>query len=111
MALTGEEIRASLTRFVARWNLRPGYERGEAQTFLTELFACYGQDLSQVADFERFQEGFARCKLCSLVTEVGLRVDRPVPWDGPRAGSGDWGRPICGLADQVRPTASLGCRA
>jgi hypothetical protein len=57
MPLTGEEIRANLTRFVARWNVRPGYERGEAQTFLTELFDCYGQQLSQVADFERFQEG------------------------------------------------------
>jgi MmeI, DNA-methyltransferase domain/MmeI, N-terminal domain/MmeI, helicase spacer domain/MmeI, target recognition domain len=57
MPLTGEEIRANLTRFVARWNVRPGYERGEAQTFLTELFECYGQQLSQVADFERFQDG------------------------------------------------------
>lgn len=37
--------------------MRPGYERGEAQTFLTELFDCYGQQLSQVADFEHFQEG------------------------------------------------------
>ncbi len=46
MPPTGEEIRANLTRFVARWSVRDGYERGEAQTFLTELFACYGQRLS-----------------------------------------------------------------
>lgn len=57
MPLTGEEIRASLTRFVARWSVREGYERGEAQTFLTELFACYGQRLSDIAEFERFQAG------------------------------------------------------
>lgn len=57
MPLTGEEIRANLTRFVAHWSLRPGYERGEGQTFLTELFACYGQRLSDVAGFEHFQEG------------------------------------------------------
>ena len=57
MALTGEEIRASLTRFVARWSVRDGYEKGEAQLFLNELFACYGQDLAAVAKFEQFQSG------------------------------------------------------
>ena len=57
MSLTGEEIRANLTRLVARWSVREGYERGEAQTFLTELFACYGTRLSDVAEFERFQSG------------------------------------------------------
>src|SRR5690606_597248 len=57
MALTGEEIRASLTRFVARWSVREGYEKGEAQLFLNELFACYGQDLAAVAKFEQFQSG------------------------------------------------------
>ncbi len=57
MPLIGEEIRASLTRFVARWSVRDGYERGEAQTFLTELFECYGQRLTDVAEFEHFQKG------------------------------------------------------
>lgn len=57
MPLTGEEIRADLSRFVARWGVRSGYEKGEAQTFLTELFACYGQRLADVAEFERFQAG------------------------------------------------------
>jgi hypothetical protein len=54
MPLTGEEISAILTRFVARWSVRDGYERGEAQTFLTELFDCYGQRLSQVTDAANF---------------------------------------------------------
>lgn len=57
MAITHEEIRANLTRFVARWSVREGNERKEAQTFLTELFACYGQRLSDVAEFERFKAG------------------------------------------------------
>ena len=57
MPLTGEEIKANLTRFAARWSVRDGCERGEAQTFLTELFDCYRQRLSDVAEFERFQAG------------------------------------------------------
>lgn len=57
MPVTGEEIRASLTHFVARWSVRDGYEKGEAQLFLNELFACYGQDLAAVASFEQFQDG------------------------------------------------------
>lgn len=57
MAPTGEEIRANLTRFVARWSVREGNERSEAQTFLTELFQCFGQRLSDVAKFEHFQAG------------------------------------------------------
>lgn len=57
MALTGEEIRANLTHFVARWSVRDGYEKGEAQLFLSELFSCFGQDLATVAKFEQFQNG------------------------------------------------------
>lgn len=57
MAITHEEIRENLTRFVARWSVREGNERKEAQTYLTELFACYGQRLSDVAEFERFKAG------------------------------------------------------
>src|SRR6476661_8004008 len=57
MPLTAEEIRASLSRFVARWSVRDGYEKGEAQPFLIELFDCFGQDLADVARFEHFQEG------------------------------------------------------
>lgn len=57
MALTGEEVRANLTRFVARWSVRDGYEKGEAHLFLGDLFACYGQDLAEVATFEQFQDG------------------------------------------------------
>ncbi len=52
MALSGDEIRARLFPFAAKWSVYAGSERSEAQTFLNELFACYGQDRSQVARFE-----------------------------------------------------------
>lgn len=54
MALTEEEIRANLTRFVARWSVKEGNERQEAQTYLIELFACFGRQLDDVATFEQF---------------------------------------------------------
>jgi hypothetical protein len=55
--LTGEDIRARLSRFAAHWTLYEGSERSEAQTFLNELLACYGTDRRKVADFEAPQEG------------------------------------------------------
>lgn len=57
MALTGEEIRANLARFAARWSLYDRSERSGAQLFLNELFACYGRDLREVAELEAPQEG------------------------------------------------------
>lgn len=57
MALTGEEIRANLSRFAAYWTLYKGSERSGAQTFLNELLACYGTDGREVgAQFEARQE-------------------------------------------------------
>lgn len=55
--MTGEEIRAALTAFAARWSVYEGSERPEAQTFLNELFECYGIKRSDVADFEKPQAG------------------------------------------------------
>jgi hypothetical protein len=58
VALTGEEIRANLSRFAAHWTLYHGSERSGAQTFLNELLACYGTDLHEAgATFEAPQEG------------------------------------------------------
>lgn len=57
MALTGEEIRARLTAFAARWSVYDGSERAEAQTFLNQLFDCYGTDRGDVARFEERGEG------------------------------------------------------
>jgi len=41
---SGEEIQVALRAFRDQWTGYRGSERGEAQTFLNELVACYGQD-------------------------------------------------------------------
>jgi hypothetical protein len=41
---SGEEIQHALARFVTTWSGYTGSEKSEAQTFLNELFACYGSD-------------------------------------------------------------------
>jgi hypothetical protein len=52
---SGLEIQAALAAFVAKWSGYAGTEKAEAQTFLNELFACYGSDRSEVgALFEDF---------------------------------------------------------
>ncbi len=56
--MTGEEIQRRLVDFARRWSLYDGTERAEAQTFLNELFRCYGTDRFDVgARFEEHQEG------------------------------------------------------
>ncbi|MGH2950447.1 MAG: hypothetical protein ACRDKX_00175 [Solirubrobacterales bacterium] len=50
MALTADEIRANLTRFAARWGIGDWGERKEAQTYLNELFECFGMDRREVAE-------------------------------------------------------------
>ena len=57
MASTGEEIRSRLAAFAARWSVYDGGERAEAQTFLNELFGCYGTRRADVARFEEPQAG------------------------------------------------------
>lgn len=52
---SGEEIQAALREFAARWQGYSGSEKSEAQTFLNQLFACYGTDRRAVgAEFEFF---------------------------------------------------------
>ncbi len=57
MSLTGEEIRSRLSVLASRWSVYEGGERAEAQTFLNELFDCYGTKRSDVARFEEPQAG------------------------------------------------------
>lgn len=53
---SGEEIRAALVKFVARWEGYSGSEKSEAQTFLNELFDCYGSNRQTAgAKFEDFK--------------------------------------------------------
>lgn len=54
MPQTGDEIRARLEKFVARWHDYTGTERSEAQPFLDGLLGCYGTDRKAVgARFEQ----------------------------------------------------------
>lgn len=56
--MTAEEIKRNLVEFARKWSLYDGSERAEAQTFLNELFAAYGQDRYDVgARFEEPQAG------------------------------------------------------
>ena len=56
--MTGEEIERRLVDFARRWSLYEGSERAEAQTFLNELFECYGTNrLDAGAHFEEPQKG------------------------------------------------------
>lgn len=53
---TGAEIKLALDAFVTRWSGYSGTERAEAQTFLNELFECYGSNRKDVgARFEEFR--------------------------------------------------------
>ncbi len=53
---SGGEIRSELTKFAAKWKSYSGTEKAEAQTYLNELFACYGSDRGGVgAKFEDFK--------------------------------------------------------
>lgn len=52
MPIASEEIRRRLTEFAEKWSLYSGSERSEAQTFLNQLFWCYGTAREDVARFE-----------------------------------------------------------
>lgn len=55
---SGEEIQRALGEFVDRWHDYDGTEKAEAQTFLNELFACYGSDRRELgAEFEFYSQG------------------------------------------------------
>lgn len=56
--MNGEHVQRLLVDFARKWSLYAGSERSEAQTFLNELFACFGTDrLSSGARFEEPQQG------------------------------------------------------
>ncbi len=57
MSITGEEIRHRLIDFVDTWGAYAGSERAEAQTFLNDLFGCFGTNRQDVARFEDAQHG------------------------------------------------------
>lgn len=53
---SGEQIQKALRKFSKKWGPFKGSERAEAQTFLNQLFECYGSDRGDVgAKFEDFK--------------------------------------------------------
>jgi hypothetical protein len=57
VASSDADIGRNLEQLVEKWGAYAGSERSEAQTFLNELFACYGTDRSAVARFEEATGG------------------------------------------------------
>lgn len=73
--MTGEEIQRRLVDFGRRWSLYDGSERAEAQTFLNELFACYGTNRHDAgASFEAAQEGRYATNAFALDTDFAMGV-------------------------------------
>ena len=56
---TGAEIKLALDAFVTRWSGYAGTERAEAQTFLNDLFACYGLPVTK-SDLAKTEDEAAR---------------------------------------------------
>ncbi len=82
MALAGEEIRARLSAFAAKWSVYDGTERAEAQTFLNELFECYGTQRADVAAFEQAQAG----RFLDLIWPRVCLIEMKAPAEAKRLG-------------------------
>jgi len=81
VGVTGEEIKRRLVDFARRWSLYDGSERAEAQTFLNELFACYGTDRQAAgARFEDPQKG----KFLDLVWSPRCLIEMKRPSEAKR---------------------------
>lgn len=79
--MTGEEITRRLVDFARKWSLYDGSERAEAQTFLNELFACYGTDRQEAgARFEAAQKG----KFLDLVWPRSCLIEMKRPSETPK---------------------------
>lgn len=100
--MTGEEIQRRLVDFARKWSLYDGSERAEAQTFLNELFACYGTDrLDAGARFEDPQSGKFRDPLRDLpapADQCGAR------WRGWRARSSASSASLTQAGSPARPS-------
>jgi hypothetical protein len=85
---SGEEIQSALRGFVERWKDYSGTERSEAQTFLNELFECYGTGRLDVgARFEDFHSSATGTGFMDLhwPEVVIIEMKRPSRGDASRA--------------------------
>jgi hypothetical protein len=74
---SGEEIQSDLCAFVARWRDYSGTERGEAQTFLNELIACYGADRKAVG--ARFEDAHVATGIMDLYWPEACIIEMKAP--------------------------------
>ena len=86
---SGEEIQNALKPFVEQWGTYTGSERAEAQTFLNELFACYGSNRSAVG--ARFEDFHASAGFMDLHWPGECIVEMKAP-----------GKPLLGAREQVK---------
>jgi hypothetical protein len=80
VTIRAEEIRARLAEFASRWSVYERSERAEAQTFLNELFDCYGVRRSDVATFEEPQAG----KFLDCIWERNCIIEMKAPGEAKR---------------------------
>jgi hypothetical protein len=79
---SGEEIRRELVKFAARWQSYAGSERAEAQTFLNELFACYGRDRRDAG--ARFEDAHSTTGIMDLHLPGVAIIEMKAPKEGDR---------------------------
>ncbi|MHB8246512.1 MAG: hypothetical protein ACYDGN_14420 [Acidimicrobiales bacterium] len=80
--LSGAEIQQNLRAFVQRWRTYAGTERSEAQTFVNEFFAAYGENRRD-AGASRLESAVASAVLTRLST-----IPSPFNRQGWAAGTG-----------------------
>ncbi len=78
----GAEIQQALRRFVTRWADYTGSERSEAQTYLNELFACYGTDRKEAG--AEFEESHSSAGIMDLYWRDIAIVEMKAPAEAPR---------------------------
>lgn len=74
---SGLEIQKSLRALADRWRGYAGSERGEAQTFLNELFECYGSDRHAVG--AKFEDAHASVGIMDLYWPGACIVEMKAP--------------------------------
>lgn len=74
---SGLEIQKVLRALAARWRGYSGSERGEAQTFLNELFECYGTN--RVTAGARFEDAHASVGIMDLYWPGACIVEMKAP--------------------------------
>ena len=79
---SGEQIRSALVKFADRWQGYSGTERSEAQTFLNELFECYGRNRKDAGAV--FEDAHASTGIMDLHLPGQLIVEMKAPKEGTR---------------------------